>query len=42
MEHVEETGSCGDVANRTLGFDTADAGYAANDPVAAWAGIGDC
>jgi glucoamylase len=39
---VEETSSCGDVANRTFGFDTADASYPATDTVAAWAGVGSC
>jgi len=39
---VEETSSCGDVANRTFGFDTADATYTAADTVAAWATIGSC
>jgi glucoamylase len=39
---VEETSSCGDVANRTFGFDTADASYTADDTVAAWAGTGSC
>ena len=39
---VEETASCGDVANRTFGFDTADASYTANDTVAAWEGVGGC
>ena len=40
--NVEETGSCGTVANRTFGFDTADATYTATDTVAAWAGVGSC
>jgi glucoamylase len=39
---VEETASCGDVANRTFGLDTADASYTANDTVAAWEGTGGC
>ncbi len=39
---VEETSSCGYVANRTFGFNTADATYTANDTVAAWAGVGSC
>jgi glucoamylase len=39
---VEETSSCGDVANRTFDFDTADASYTANDTVAAWEGMGSC
>ena len=38
----EETSSCGTVANRTFGFDTADASYTATDTVAAWAGLGSC
>jgi len=40
--NVEETSSCGAVANRTFGFDTADATYTANDTVAAWDGVGSC
>jgi glucoamylase len=39
---VEETSSCGYVANRTYSFDTADASYTAADTVAAWEGIGSC
>jgi glucoamylase len=39
---VEETSTCGNVANRTFGFDTADASYTATDTVAAWAGSGGC
>ena len=39
---VEETSDCGDVANRTFGFDTADASYTVADTVAAWAGTGSC
>jgi glucoamylase len=39
---VEETSSCGTVANRTFGFNTADATYTADDTVAAWAGLGSC
>jgi glucoamylase len=39
---VEETSSCGYVANRTFGFDTADAAYTAADTVAAWEGVGSC
>lgn len=39
---VEETASCGDVANRTFGFDTAAASYTATDTVAAWEGVGGC
>ena len=39
---VEETASCGSVANRAFGFDTADASYPANDTVAAWAALGSC
>ena len=40
--NVEETGSCGSVANRSFGFNTADATYTASDTVAAWAGVGSC
>jgi hypothetical protein len=40
--NVEETSSCGYVANRNFGFDTADATYTANDTVAGWAGIAGC
>ena len=40
--NVEETGSCGYVNNRTFGFNTPDATYAANDTVAAWQGYGGC
>jgi glucoamylase len=39
---VEETSSCGYVANRNFGFDTADATYTANDSVAGWEGTGGC
>ena len=39
---VEETASCGTVANRAFGFDTADTSYTAADTVAAWAGSGSC
>ncbi|HXP20396.1 MAG TPA: glycoside hydrolase family 15 protein [Streptosporangiaceae bacterium] len=39
---VEETSSCGYVANRDFGFNTPDASYPANDTVAAWRGIGGC
>jgi glucoamylase len=39
---VEETSSCGFVANRTFGFNTANASYTANDVVAAWQGTGGC
>jgi len=39
---VEETSSCGSVANRTFSFDTADASYTATDTVAAWEGSGGC
>jgi glucoamylase len=38
----EETSSCGPVANRTFGFNTADASYTATDTVAAWEGTGGC
>jgi len=40
--NVEETASCGFVANRTFGFDTAGQTYTANDTVAAWEGVGSC
>jgi len=39
---VEETSSCGDLANRTFGFNTADASYTANNTVANWKGSGGC
>ena len=39
---VEETASCGAVANRDFGFDTAGATYPANDTVAAWAALDSC
>ncbi len=39
---TEETSSCGFVANRGFGFDTADASYTASDTVAAWQGVGGC
>jgi glucoamylase len=39
---VEETTSCGDLANRTFGLDTANASYTASDTVAAWEGVGGC
>ena len=38
----EETGSCGFAADRTFGFDQADASFTANDTVAAWQGVGSC
>ena len=40
--NVEETSSCGNVANRNFGFSTAGASYTASDTVAAWAGVGSC
>ena len=40
--NVEESSSCAATANRTFGFDTADATYTANDSVAAWEGVGTC
>jgi glucoamylase len=40
--NVEETSSCGYVADRTFGFDTPDETYTANDTVAAWEGVGGC
>jgi glucoamylase len=39
---VEETGSCGYVADRAFDFNTADASYPAADTVAAWDGVGAC
>jgi glucoamylase len=39
---VEETAACGPVANRSFGFNTADATYSAADTVAAWQGVGSC
>jgi glucoamylase len=39
---VEETSSCGYVANRAFDLDTADQTYTANDTVAAWEGVGSC
>ena len=39
---VEETGSCGFVANRTFGFNTANASFTANDVVGAWQGVAGC
>jgi glucoamylase len=39
---VEETAACGETANRTFNFTTADATYTANDTVAAWDGVGTC
>jgi glucoamylase len=39
---VEETSSCGNLANRTFGFNTAGASYTATDTVAAWEGSGGC
>jgi len=40
--NVEETASCGFVANRTFGFNAANTTFTANDTVAAWAGVGSC
>jgi glucoamylase len=40
--NVEETSSCGYLADRTFGFDTAGETYTANDTVAAWEGVGGC
>ena len=40
--NVEETSSCGYVANRAFNFTTADQTYTANDAVAAWEGVGSC
>jgi alpha-amylase len=39
---VEETSSCGDLANRTFGFNTANASYTANNTVTNWKGSGGC
>ena len=39
---VEETASCGELANRTFDFNNADVRYTASDTVAAWAGVGSC
>jgi glucoamylase len=39
---VEETGSCGYVADRTFDFNDSDATYTASDTVAAWDGVGSC
>jgi alpha-amylase len=39
---VEETSSCGTLANRTFGFSTANTTYTATDTVAAWAGTAGC
>ena len=39
---AEETSTCGSLANRTFGFNTANASYTATDTVAAWQGSGGC
>jgi alpha-amylase len=39
---AEETSACGNLANRTFGFNTANVSYTATDTVAAWAGSGGC
>jgi alpha-amylase len=39
---VEETSACGETANRTFTFNTADTSYTVSDTVAAWAGTGSC
>ena len=39
---TEETSTCGSLANRTFGFNTANASYTATDTVAAWQGSGGC
>ena len=39
---VEETSSCGDVANRTFDLATAGQALTVSDTVAAWEGIGSC
>jgi glucoamylase len=40
--NVEETASCGAVANRDFGFNTAGGSFTATDTVAGWAGLGGC
>jgi glucoamylase len=40
--HVEETGSCGTVANRTFYFNGAGSSYTASDTVGDWAGLNGC
>jgi alpha-amylase len=39
---VEETSGCGEVANRSFSFSSADTSYPVSDTVAAWAGLGSC
>jgi glucoamylase len=39
---VEQTSSCGYVADRTFDFNDSDASYTASDTVAAWDGVGAC
>jgi glucoamylase len=39
---VEETSSCGFVANRDFDFSTANQTFTANDTVAGWEGVGSC
>jgi len=39
---VEETSACGELANRTFTFTTADEAYPASDTVSAWDGVGSC
>ena len=39
---VEETGSCGSVANRDFYFNGADSSYTATDSVGAWDSLGSC
>ncbi len=39
---VEETSSCGYLANRSFGFNTASTSYTATGTVAAWTGSGGC
>ena len=41
-DSVEETSACGYVQDRTFGFDTADASYAATATVTAWKGTAGC
>lgn len=40
--NVEETASCGDVANRSFSFNGAGSSYTAADTVGAWAGLSPC
>ncbi|MBR7836159.1 alpha amylase C-terminal domain-containing protein [Actinospica durhamensis] len=40
--NVEETSTCGSVANRSFYFNGADSSYTASDTVGAWEGLGSC